>query len=142
MKGGESLGLFSIFKNNPKPPPAKPNSAKLIIQATGITHKCAFPSARFKGRSRQFVLDKCKVGDAVSLKLYTWKDDPAYAIMAVSFETDIGVVPADKVKTVSKFISQHKTSGVISDIHILNPDEEDYRKQTKIFSITITDLDN
>lgn len=123
--------MFGIFK---KRVPAGTYS----FQAVGITHGCSFPSSRFKGRSRQFVLDKCRTGDPVSLKEYDWNGSPALAIMAEKYGTDIGVVPADQVNRIRKLRQEYEVQGRISDIRILNPDEEDYQKIRKIFDVELS----
>lgn len=122
-----------LFKRKETAPLQKPT---YFVTGTGITHDCAFPSPRFKGRSRQFVLDKCKAWEPIYLKPYTWEGRPAYAIMSQKYDTDIGVIPADKVKTIqNKSKGADKIAGIITDIRIVNPDEEDYLQQKKIFDI-------
>lgn len=128
--------MFGLFKRSE---PAAVPAGTYSFQGTGISFNCRFPSSRFKGRPRQFVLDKCRTGDPVSLKLYEWEGAPALAIMANKYETDIGVVPADKVGRIRKLMEKYReVKGKITDIRILNPDEEDYRKIRKIFDVELS----
>ena len=127
------LGLFKRKDQSADP------AGTYSFQAVGISYNCRFPSARFKGSARQFVLDKCRTGDPVSLKAYEWEGGPALAIMADKYETDIGVVPADQVSRIQKILQQYReVKGKIIDIRILNPDEEDYRKIRKIFDVELS----
>jgi len=127
------LGLLK--KKAPEAAPAGTYS----FQAVGISFNCRFPSSRFKGRTRQFVLDKCRTGDPVSLKEYEWEGEPALAIMADKYETDIGVVPADQVTRIRKLLQDFReVKGKIIDIRILNPNTRDYMKMKKIFDVELS----
>ncbi len=127
--------MFGLFKK--KTEPAAAPAGTYSFRATGISFNCRFPSSRFKGRTRQFVLDKCRTGDPVTLKIYEWEGAPALAIMADKYETDIGVVPADQLRKILPILQRYKVKGKIIDIRILNPDEEDYQKIRKIFDVEL-----
>jgi hypothetical protein len=127
--------MFGLFKK--KTEPAAAPAGTYSFRATGISFNCRFPSSRFKGRIRQFVLDKCRTGDPVTLKIYEWEGAPALAVMADKYETDIGVVPVDQVRKILPILQRYKVKGKIIDIRILNPDEEDYQKIRKIFDVEL-----
>lgn len=130
--------MFGLFGKKKEVPQKETDTKSYTFHGTGITHNCAFPSPRFKGRSRQFVLDKCRVGDAIYLKHYEWKGTTAYAIMSKKYETDIGVVPAEKVRAIhNKAKGSDSITGWITAIRPLDPDEEDYRKIVNIFDVSV-----
>lgn len=131
------MALFGLIGKNDNPRRTESIST-YSFQAAGINHSCLFPSGRFKGRTRQFVLDKCHVGDAVYLRPYEWEGEPAFAIMSKKYDTDIGVVPADKIQLILKKTSAPGViAGTIIDIRVINPDEEDYTKIKKIFDVRL-----
>lgn len=128
--------MLGLFKK--KVEPAGAAAGTYSFQAVGISFNCRFPSSRFRGRTRQFVLDKCRTGDPVTLKIYEWEGAPALAIMADRYDTDIGVVPAGQVQRILPLLQQYKVKGKITDIRVLDPDEEDYQKIRKIFDVELS----
>ena len=88
--------MFGLFKKKTEPAAAPAGTDS--FRATGISFNCRFPSSRFKGRIRQFVLDKCRTGDPVTLKIYEWEGAPALAVMADKYETDIGVAGTNTIE--------------------------------------------
>jgi len=102
----------------------------ITIKPVGITFDCMFSEFY---ESRQKVLSFTGEGTNIALRQYTYNGEPAIAIINADLNSDIGVVPRDKVEMVLDFIRKYDLVLVATDCDSFYPDDdnEDFDKEAE-----------
>ena len=98
------------------------------FEPIGYTYKCKIGKI-----PRQDSIDKSRKGDPVTLTVYQYKGQNAYAVVNDRTGCDIGVVPADLIRILEKKnkVSIDGLHGKITDI-FKTDDEISYLKQCTV----------
>ncbi len=81
------MGLFSLLFGN--------ETKYCTLDLVGYTHDCKFKSKKI--RDRQSAIKSSKKGDAVTIREYSYKKSPAYAVIHDDGGYDIGVIAANDI---------------------------------------------
>ena len=58
------------------------------FKAAGFRFECKFPSKGWQ-QTRQDILIRSKVGDAINLRQYEWEGEPAFALISDRWRADV-----------------------------------------------------
>jgi hypothetical protein len=94
----------------------------ITIKPAGTTFECAFSQYY---ENRQDVLKFAGFGTKISFKQYTFKGEPAIALMYDALQSDIGNVPRDKVEMVTDFLRKYDCIGIVSESGSFFPESDD-----------------
>lgn len=120
---GLALGAYLLYssRKNEKKQQDIPSVSEQIqekpvktfsFKAAGFRFECKFPSKGWQ-QTRQDILIRSKVGDAINLRQYEWEGEPAFALISDRWRADVGVVPAEHIKTVSMLCEEYTVVGKI-----------------------------
>lgn len=101
----------------------------ITIKPVGITFDCIFSEFY---ESRQKVLSFTGEGTNIALRQYTYNGEPAIAIINADLNSDIGVVPKDKVEMVLDFIRKYDLVLVATDCDSFFPDDNDENSDKEV----------
>lgn len=93
----------------------------ITINPAGTTFKCDF--SQFY-ENRQDVIKLTAFGTKVEFKQYTFKGEPAIALMHDTLHSDIGNVPRDKIEMVTDFLRKYDCVGIVCDKDEFYPDND------------------
>lgn len=93
----------------------------ITIKPVGITFDCIFSEFY---ETRQKVLSFTGEGTNLALRQYTYNGEPAIAIINADLNSDIGVVPRDKIEMVLDFIRKYDLVLVATDCDSFFPDDD------------------
>jgi hypothetical protein len=94
----------------------------ITIKPAGTTFECSFSQIY---ENRQDVIKFAGFGTKISFKQYTFKGEPAIALMYDTLQSDIGNVPRDKVEMVSDFLRKYDCIGIVSESGSFFPESDD-----------------
>lgn len=94
----------------------------ITIKPVGVTFDCIFSEFY---ETRQKVLSFTGEGTNLALRQYIYNGEPAIAIINADLNSDIGVVPRDKVEMVLDFIRKYDLVLVATDCDSFFPDDND-----------------
>lgn len=100
----------------------------ITIKPAGTTFECSF--SQFY-ENRQDVLKFAGFGTKISFKQYTFKGEPAIALMYDALQSDIGNVPRDKVEMVTDFLRKYDCIGIVSESGSFFPESDDESEDSK-----------
>lgn len=99
----------------------KPKFERKPVDIVGMSHECKFPNGKL--RERESVCRKCKEGEEITIKAYTFNGENAYAVMVDRLGADIGVLPAARKAELEAWSELDGLKGRITSI---NKREETY----------------
>lgn len=92
--------------NRPKPP-------EMIFNAAGVTFDCMFDD---KYKNRQKVLKDSLETDFVLLEGYTYRGEPAFALINRRLEADFGNVPKELANQVNELTQKYNYVGFVEKL--------------------------